>query len=95
VKAGSQRRMNWKWVLSNLAEAREELQRLERLASRPGARRTSIELEIGLGHAYHHLNAAWNGRRFSMARWRKITSRDYRMVSRWPRDVWVPGKDKP
>ena len=95
MKTRSRGRVNWRMVLSNLSEAREELQQLESLASRPGARRSAIELEIGLGHAYHHLNAAWNGRRLSMARWRKMTSRDFRMISQRPRDVWVGGKDEP
>jgi hypothetical protein len=59
-------RLNWIAVRSNLSEAREELQKLERMVA--GAeRRSEVGLEIGLGHAYHHLNFAWHVRRIPMS----------------------------
>ncbi len=54
---------NRELVRSNLAEAIEELQELERRA----AEGTLVEghFQVGLLHAYHHLNFAWNIRRIS------------------------------
>lgn len=93
------RRTNWQLVLSNLVEAREELQRLERMAggarSRGGSPRSDGVLGVGLGHAFHHLNAAWRARKWSMARYRKMTNRDFARLSQWPKDLWIPGKDEP
>ncbi len=91
------RSLNTLIVLSNIREAREELVRLE---ARLGDKRIKVsekeaELEVGLGHALHHLNAAWNVRRWTMARYRKLKARDFRWLSRWPEDLWVVGKDSP
>ena len=52
-------RLNWKVIATNIAEAREQLQRIEELLN-AGTLPTEIELEIMLRHTYHHLNFAWN-----------------------------------
>jgi len=81
-------RLNWKIVAPNLTEAREELQRLERLAAHP-TRRGEIDLEAGLSHAYHHLNFAWHVRRVSTKRYVRCSTADYNRWGRFPKDVWL------
>ena len=77
------RRLN-RWIIArNIREAREELQKLERqLSSRPPV--GEIELQIGLEHAYHHLNVAWNARSASNTRYANLTNRDFNRWSRFP-----------
>ncbi len=77
------RRLN-RWIIArNIREAREELHRLERQLS---SRRPpdEIELQIGLEHAYHHLNFAWNARSASNARYANLTNRDFNRWGRFP-----------
>lgn len=83
-------RMNWKIVLWNIAEAREELQRLEKAIEAAGQERSQEFLEVGLGHAYHHLNFAWRARHWTIARYRAITQLEFDSFGQFPRDVWLP-----
>jgi hypothetical protein len=84
-------RVNWNLVLSNIAEAREELQRLERIVAGRGEGRRSLgAIEVGLGHAYHHLNFAWRARKLSPARYKMITDSEFNRLGRFPSDVWLP-----
>ncbi|MFI5176636.1 MAG: hypothetical protein ACHQKY_17380 [Terriglobia bacterium] len=83
------RRINWRIVLSNLAEAREELQRLEALVV-DRRRRHEALLEVGLGHAYHHLNCAWRARAIPTSRYARCTTRDFNLWGRFPTNVWLP-----
>ena len=52
------KRMNLEIIQGNLSEAVEELRRLQRKAARKDL--TEEEFQVGLLHAYHHLNFAWN-----------------------------------
>jgi len=52
------KRLNLEIIGGNLAEAIEELKGLRNLASNGKLREE--KLQIGLLHAYHHLNFAWN-----------------------------------
>lgn len=83
-------RVNWKLVLSSVTEAREELQRLEKIIARGGEGRSQGAIEVGLGHAYHHLNFAWRARNLSMARYKAITDSEFNRLGEFPRDVWLP-----
>jgi hypothetical protein len=49
--------MNLEIILSNLSEAVEELQRLAQKAAKQEL--SEGEFQVGLRHAYHHLNFAW------------------------------------
>lgn len=82
-------RINWKVVLSNLSEAREELEKLESMAA-DARGRTEGRLEVGLGHAYHHLNCAWHARRVPMLRYANLKDGDFNRWGRFPKNVWLP-----
>jgi hypothetical protein len=80
------KRINWKLVAKQLAETREELQRLEAMvASRKS--RSEGALQVGLEHAYHHLNFAWNARRMTDKSHRNLTARQFQSGSRFPRTL--------
>jgi hypothetical protein len=51
------RRLNFAIIRSNLSEAVEELQRLDRKGAKEEL--TEAEFQVGLRHAYHHLKFAW------------------------------------
>ena len=53
------RRMDTTWVQFHLREAAEEIARL--IKSCDGSI-GEIDLSVGMEHAYHHLNTAWNER---------------------------------
>jgi hypothetical protein len=83
------KRLNWKVILSNLSEARRELEKLEGLAV-DAKHRSEVELEIGLAHAYYHLNFAWHVRRVPMSRYANLTDQDFNRWGRFPRNVELP-----
>jgi hypothetical protein len=75
-------------MLTNVREAREELERIEKQLQ--GTRRTGeAELEVGLAHAFHHLNLAWNARRATDTQYRNLTDANFRRWSRFPRDLGI------
>lgn len=88
------KRINWKVIASNIADAREELERLERLVQSTSSR-SEVELQIGLEHAYHHLNVAWNARYARSAAYSRMTKRDFNRWARPPKllePLHIPGK---
>ena len=76
------RPLNWALVRSNVAEAREELARLEKLATSDA--RTEGRLEVSLAHAYHHLNVAWNARRIPMSLYASLTDAQFNAWGAFP-----------
>lgn len=74
--------INWKLVASNIAEAREELQQLEAAIEKRKLSRE--ELQIGLQHAYHHMNFAWNGKHAPMKRYTNLSDSDFHTWSVYP-----------
>ena len=52
------RSLNIEIIVSNLTEASEELEKLRARAS--NVELNEANLQVGLLHAYHHLNFAWN-----------------------------------
>jgi hypothetical protein len=78
--------MNHRVVLFHLREAAEELNRtIEELARN---RKYSGEaLEVAMGHAYHHLNTAWNGRNQTDKQFRDCTDRDFNRFRRFPKET--------
>jgi hypothetical protein len=81
-------RVNRRIVSLNVAEAREELQRIEREIA-AGTAMPDWQLQIWLEHAYHHLNVAWNARSAPMARYRNMTDRDFNSWAQFPRDIEI------
>jgi hypothetical protein len=57
--------------------------------------RSEGALEVGLGHAYHHLNSAWHVRHIATSRYARCSDRDFNRWGRFPRDVWLPEVEPP
>lgn len=79
-------RLNWKIILSNVAEAREQLQKIERRVRR-GGRLSEEELEVLIRHAYHHLNFAWNVRHVATSRYANLNDQEFRRWGRYPKEI--------
>ena len=77
--------LNLEIIGSNLAEAMEELERLRNLASTGKLREE--ELQIGLLHAYHHLNFAWNIRHVATRQYAKLSQRQFERWGRYPSKI--------
>jgi hypothetical protein len=82
------KRINWKSVAGNIAEAREQLQQLEIELKQPRVRHEAT-LQIGLEHALHHLYFAWNVRRISTKSYRRMTNREFNRWSKVPKDLEI------
>ncbi len=77
--------MNRRVVLFHLREAAEELNRtVEELAR--STRYTEESLEVAMGHLYHHLNTAWNGRNQTDKQDFECTNRDFNRFRRFPKE---------
>lgn len=82
------RKINAGIVLSNISEAREELEKIEALA-RSGEELDDGDLTVMFGHAYHHLNFAWNARRVADEKYRNLTGEDFNEWGKFPADVML------
>ena len=76
----NRKRLNHKIIGGNLAEAIEELERLQSRASQ--SKLHEAELQVGLCHAYHHLNFAWNIRHVTNAAVRKADAEAIRKMGK-------------
>jgi len=78
--------MNRKVILSHLREAAEQLnETIQRLES--NAEYGVEELEVEMGHLYHHLNTAWNGRDQTDEQFKKCTDEDFARFRRFPKEA--------
>ena len=82
------RSLNWPIIAADLREAREQLERLEQAAARPGTM-SEGQLLVALSHAYHHLNFAWHIRRQPTSRYRNLAARDFNRWARIPKEVEI------
>src|SRR6266566_5585478 len=74
--------LNFEIIASNLSEAAGELQRLRKHVS---AGDLSVEaLQVGLLHAYHHLNFAWNIRNVATEQYAKLTQKQFKRWGKYP-----------
>ena len=80
--------MNKEWVLFNLKEAQEELNR------------TIIEIQnqddyeygefvVAMGHLYHHLNTAWNSQKASKEQVTINSEEDFFKWRQFPEDIYL------
>jgi hypothetical protein len=76
---------NSKIVQSNLGEAIDQLRKLERKAADGKLREE--ELQVGLLHAYHHLNFAWNVRRISASEYSNLTQLQFKRWGKYPVEI--------
>jgi hypothetical protein len=69
--------------LSNIREAREELEELElRIAS--DEKPDEAEMELSFKHAYHHINTAWNVKHIDMKKYKNLTDSDFKRREKFP-----------
>ena len=68
--------MNKQIIESNISEAREQLQEIERRIHTSDSL-TEGQLLVMLQHAYHHLNFAWNTRKVTDKRYANMTANDF------------------
>jgi hypothetical protein len=77
--------MNRSVVLFHLREAAEQLNNtMQNLTSDQGY--GAEEFQIEMGHLYHHLNTAWNGRDQTDEQHRKCTDEDFARFRRFPKE---------
>ena len=78
--------MNKDYILLNLREALEEIEHLVRkLQSDPAC--GEPDLRIGMVHAYHHMNIAWNARNSTKEQTFERTSEQFESWGRFPEDI--------
>ena len=79
-------KLNWEIIRSNIAEAREQLEEIEKRAKsrKPPCKE---ELQIMLQHAYHHMNFAWNARHQSTKWYAHLTDADFDAWKQFPSDI--------
>jgi len=80
------RKLNWEIILSNLAEARQQLEKIE-LQVKTGEAPAEGEFQVMLEHTYHHLNFAWNLRRISTTKYARLTDEEFNQSGKFPKDL--------
>jgi hypothetical protein len=77
--------LNMRIIGSNISEANEELANL--LHKMSTGKLKEAELQVGLQHAYHHLNFAWNARRVRTSEYRSLTRKQFEQWGKYPSDI--------
>ena len=78
-------KLNWEIVKSNIAEAREQLEEIEKQIR--DAEISEGSFEVNIAHAFHHLNFAWNIRSVSSKRYAKCSHADFNSWGAFPSDI--------
>ena len=84
------RPLNREIIGSNISEARDELNNLLMKIEAGGLQ--EAELQVGLLHAYHHLNFAWNIRRVATSRYALLTQQEFETWGIYPSDIEAFGE---
>jgi hypothetical protein len=79
-------RLNRKVILHNVADAREELQRIEAMLA-ADERLEPINLQVAMQHAFHHLCFAWNARHWPNKRYSNLSRADFESAGSFPTDL--------
>jgi hypothetical protein len=79
-------RLNRQIVLSNISEACEELENIEKMlaAETPV---NQIAFQVAMQHAFHHLNFAWNIRHWPSKRYGSLSRTDFDEAGSFPKDL--------
>jgi hypothetical protein len=77
--------INFDIVGSNISEAAEELAKLQLRAA--DGTLTEEALQVGLLHAYHHLNFAWNIRHIATSEYASLTEQQFNTWGRYPTEI--------
>lgn len=79
-------KLNWQIILSNIIEAREQLQEIERLVE-DGTQPSKGEFQVMLEHCFHHLSFAWNVRKVSIEKYANLSDKDFNKWSKIPKEI--------
>jgi len=76
--------MNYTIILSNILEARDEI---DNLISKINSsdKPDELEFELSLRHAYHHLNFAWNIRNITKQEYSNLSDSDFKNWGAFPK----------
>jgi hypothetical protein len=77
------RKINAGIVLSNISEELEEIEKL----ARSGEELNDGDLVVMFGHAYRHMNWAWNARRASDEEYGHMTAAGFDEWSKFPTEL--------
>ena len=75
--------MNRNVVLFHLREAAQQLNETIQSLASDGAYGAE-EFQVEMGHLYHHVNTAWNGRHQTEEQFRKCTDADFAQFRKFP-----------
>ena len=79
-------KLNRAIILSNIQEAREELQKIEAMLASDEPLKP-VQFQIAMQHAFHHLNFAWNARHWPMKRYENLSKADFDLAGSSPTDL--------
>jgi hypothetical protein len=77
--------MNRNVIVFHLQEAAEQLNETIRNLS-SNQQYGAEEFEVEMGHLYHHLNTAWNGRERTNEQFNKCTDEDFARFRKFPKE---------
>jgi len=84
--------MNKRFILSNLTEAKEELEKtIQAIQSEEDY--DFGDFHDGMAHAYHHIDSAWNGREISDTEWKEYSDETFARLEKFPIDLPMIGQD--
>ena len=83
--AANTERLNLEIIESNLSDAVEELECLRDSAA--NGELNEEQLQVGLCHAYHHLNFAWNIRHVPAPEYAKLTQSQFERWGKYPAEI--------
>jgi len=79
-------KLNRDIIRSNIEEAREELQKIEATLARDEPI-DPVWFQVSMQHAFHHLNFAWNARKWPMKRYEHLSKSDFDSAGNFPPDL--------
>ncbi|MCU0365571.1 MAG: hypothetical protein MUE93_07920 [Ignavibacteriaceae bacterium] len=80
--------MNKEWVLFNLKEAQEELNRT--ISEIENEESYDVgEFVVAMGHLYHHLNTAWNSQKATNEQVKVNSEIDFFNWRQFPKDIYL------
>jgi len=77
--------MNKKVVLFHLKEALEQLQQTVKELGQDASYEVE-ELRVGMGHLYHHLNTAWNGKDCTDEEFKECSDENFSKWKKFPEE---------
>ena len=77
--------MNQRVVLFHLKEALEELQQTVKQVEQDASYEVEA-LQVGMGHLYHHLNTAWNGKDCTDAEFKECSDDNFSKWRKFPKE---------